>query len=721
MERPGVSSKQMNHDTSADDERQTSSGDTNAFTPSEMEAHCNRARAPKRAGAGTGTGTSANAKRRLSSGATNATLPPSEMQAHHQAHDARTRAPQRASTSANANANVAAERRPSPAAAAAAAEASRPSERKAGPPKRADEQSRAASKRAKTKPSSDGQARGPHRAAVRATLESGASDMLNLDIFSIGTSEEPPQHFTVSGADVPYTGPLKEVSLSQTHHDIGFKIHATVMPWGPEDAQDTSLGQPFLLQLFFDTNSDSVIFSNMTMARNKEVAVGASATALRPAPERSALPCFQQAILGVGGWDVQLGDRHVLRITVLPRRYVSIIPEAPEAPGAAGKPAKRPLELSQPDVSAAKRGKREGGPRGESNAIAVFQPAPPPPHDDSVRSISPAPADGNLRLGRVSGIRHALEQLRVGDTMKAVGRGEADYSLTRIEDIVVKESSLIFKAQHSGIPNTSTVVKVFRTTTDLVPNARTVDVATAARCWIREAKNHLRVSQHPSVVRLYQMDGRFLSLYMEHVASPDLFSYHEARANPLCTLSASDAETVLRNIADALKYIHGEGIVHNDIKPGNILYSKDRGAVLIDFGLSTDDQRVHSGGTPWYVPPEYLHHGHRGVPGDVFALGVVLLFLFRKIPLPELQVPRLHWLIADVRHEASPMRAGARYTMNKWLDIVKEASNKIPSVSDEPDAKAVSIVKKMLAAKPKDRISVDGIIEELQGLDDDAL
>jgi serine/threonine protein kinase len=52
----------------------------------------------------------------------------------------------------------------------------------------------------------------------------------------------------------------------------------------------------------------------------------------------------------------------------------------------------------------------------------------------------------------------------------------------------------------------------------------------------------------------------------------------------------------------------------NDIKPGNILFSKEPGAVLCDFGLSCQSalSRPTAGGTPFYVPPEYITIEQRG-------------------------------------------------------------------------------------------------------------
>lgn len=73
---------------------------------------------------------------------------------------------------------------------------------------------------------------------------------------------------------------------------------------------------------------------------------------------------------------------------------------------------------------------------------------------------------------------------------------------------------------------------------------------------------------------------------MEYVNAPNLQSYCERRRNTYCNLDYIDARRVLYGMADALSFIHRKGITHDDIKPANILYSKDRGPVLIDFGWS---------------------------------------------------------------------------------------------------------------------------------------
>lgn len=171
---------------------------------------------------------------------------------------------------------------------------------------------------------------------------------------------------------------------------------------------------------------------------------------------------------------------------------------------------------------------------------------------------------------------------------------------------------------------------------------------------------------------------------MEHVDAKDLANHRQQGRNPYCTLDDSEAERVLYHIADAIDFIHSKDVVHNDIRPSNILYTKQRGPVLIDFGLSTDSKTVHAAGTSWYVPPEFPRHGTRGPAGDIFGFGVVMLFVMRKIPLPELLSPPLKWRIEHLRSKG-PEAVEALETMRKWVRIVESSVCEIQRVVDSGD------------------------------------
>lgn len=190
---------------------------------------------------------------------------------------------------------------------------------------------------------------------------------------------------------------------------------------------------------------------------------------------------------------------------------------------------------------------------------------------------------------------------------------------------------------------------------------------------------------------------------MEHIDAPSLQFYREGGRNPHCTLDNNDAKQVLYRMTDALNFIHSKGINHDDIKPANILYSKDRGPVLIDFGWSSNGS-VHSAGSPWYIPPEYADDGERGPAGDIFALGVVMLFLLRKVPLPELQSPRLTWRIHHLRR-VGPEADKANRAMSQWLEIIAAAVQELENITDKTMEKVISTVEKMVEFNVKERIT----------------
>jgi serine/threonine protein kinase len=95
-------------------------------------------------------------------------------------------------------------------------------------------------------------------------------------------------------------------------------------------------------------------------------------------------------------------------------------------------------------------------------------------------------------------------------------------------------------------------------------------------------------------------------------------------------ISMQRAKEVLGAVASALDYAHGNGILHRDVKPSNILLTKDGKSVLGDFGLArmmASNQRLTRldmvVGTPEYMSPEQCASGETGPASDQYSLGVV--------------------------------------------------------------------------------------------------
>ncbi|KAL2891653.1 cAMP-dependent protein kinase, catalytic subunit-like [Ceratocystis lukuohia] len=356
------------------------------------------------------------------------------------------------------------------------------------------------------------------------------------------------------------------------------------------------------------------------------------------------------------------------------------------------------------------------------NPVSIFLPTPgdepeqpprpsAPSGDPHPPAKSKSPPETNANQGLIL-TGNALRDLPVNYIAHINAYQKDEYRLMRRDDLVHNSAlSHVFKADHSNKPE-YIMVKILNTIDHKRPDNRK-NIISQAITWERELRHHIRL-KHDSIVRMVGGDARFLALYMEPVNAPDLGSAQQWRdKNNMFTGKPSNARQILRQTADALEYIQAQGLVHNDIKPSNILYSVKTGAMLCDFGLAStvDESNNHQGGTPWYVPIEYLAHRRRGPPGDIWALGIVMLYLIRKIPLPETQHKQyLTWIIRDVhRNDIKPTvenePQSARNQMQLWLDHIKNISSTLDE--RDPLEKLVSL---MLRRSPTNRITAKSMM-----------
>jgi len=146
--------------------------------------------------------------------------------------------------------------------------------------------------------------------------------------------------------------------------------------------------------------------------------------------------------------------------------------------------------------------------------------------------------------------------------------------------------------------------------------------------FLKEAKLAGRL-QHPNVVTVYEVgrDGDTSFIAMEYVEGEPLNRAARAESG----LDTAARLELVRQVAQALQHAHERGVLHRDIKPGNVLVTRDRRVKVADFGIgkllsSGGGDLTRTGqmlGSPAYMSPEQIRGEKLDGRSDLFSLGVV--------------------------------------------------------------------------------------------------
>ncbi len=215
---------------------------------------------------------------------------------------------------------------------------------------------------------------------------------------------------------------------------------------------------------------------------------------------------------------------------------------------------------------------------------------------------------------------------------------------------------------------------------------------------------------HPNIVSVIDR-GREKDIYfivMEYIEGEDL----RRRLARQGLLAQEEAIEIIRQILSALQYAHGRGIVHRDVKPGNVMIAKTGGVKVTDFGLAqlTSEKAINAFtmtgqtmGTLKYMAPEQLVDSKRAdARSDLYSTGVVLYELLTghmpvgAFRLPSDLVPEVDPRLDEVILRALRTEPDDRYSSAKEFADALEHIAKTPRT---PTAEAPEFVATQVSAE----------------------
>lgn len=299
-------------------------------------------------------------------------------------------------------------------------------------------------------------------------------------------------------------------------------------------------------------------------------------------------------------------------------------------------------------------------------------------HRRLIGALSEAARKRKRQLALTRGTQEALQAYRFGNVTIRGQRFIRAIASGPISSVYLAES------ERAGA---IVVLKVMRKVPDQDESHGTFDR------FLQEYEIVSRV-EHPNVVRIHDLgvadDHAYIA--MEYFPAGDL------RQRMRKGLNSMQAVEYLRQMAAALQAIHSVGVLHRDLKPGNVMLRADGSLALIDFGLAKqlklDMEITATGeifGTPYYMSPEQGHGAEVDARSDLYSLGVIfyemltgrkpylastpmaVIYKHSHAPLPELPVECAH--LEQLTHKLLGKDPRDRYqNAGELLDAISELS-----------------------------------------------
>ncbi|MGH3825085.1 MAG: protein kinase domain-containing protein [Pseudonocardiaceae bacterium] len=253
----------------------------------------------------------------------------------------------------------------------------------------------------------------------------------------------------------------------------------------------------------------------------------------------------------------------------------------------------------------------------------------------------------------------------------------------------------------------------------LPPGLSDSEADEANRRAMREARITARL-HHPHAIAVYDVAEHAGQPYliMEYLPSRSLATVLSVQG----VLRPGNVANIGSQIASALATAHQAGIVHRDIKPGNVLLADDGTAKITDFGIShaVGDVTVTAtgilAGTPAYLAPEVAQGNSAGFPSDVFSLGATLYTALEGTPpfgLSDNAIAQLHRVasgeiippsqsgpLTPVLRRLLQRNPDQRPTMQQAQDALAALAAVGPGLEGGPPAATLSLSRTDPAVKP---------------------